>query len=352
MADGNSHFDSALGIDKIFIKMTATQEIHNLQHNNNPDITPPETVSSTYNTISVEKFVLLNAESCCLCGHSCGAKRTDPSHTKKHSVCKATWNKNTDDEWQIKISSINLHYGEEPPISGTNGSGTIFFTHCSLKCIFCQNYPISDLGNGRLYTTEELSDNMLRLESEGAHNINLVSPTHYAPLIAGAIIRARSKGLTIPIVYNTGGYDSMETLKALEGLIDIYMPDIKYASEEMALKYSGARNYPEVNRNAVKEMYRQVGRLKFSDDGIAQKGLLIRHLVLPDGLQDTKRVLDFVANEISPHTFISIMSQYHPAHKALEDPVLRRKLSQQEYHKAVNYAEKLGFENAFIQEIQ
>ncbi len=305
----------------------------------------------------IQQFINQHLNSCHLCGHHCGAPRIKTTDIRnfnsrrKSPYCGAYWEKKQQsDEWVLEISSINLHFGEEPPISGKNGSGTIFFTHCSLKCVYCQNYPISSLGNGRTYTLEELVKNMLRLESEGAHNINLVSPTHYTPLIAKAIKYARKKGLSIPIVYNTGGYDSIENLKALEGLIEIYMPDIKYYSRDIASKYSDAPNYPEVNRSAIKEMFRQVGNLKLSSDGIAQKGLLIRHLVLPGCTDDSKKILEFIAAEISPNSYVSIMSQYHPAYKSQQYPELRRKLSLEEYQKVVDYAQEcLGLENAFIQ---
>jgi putative pyruvate formate lyase activating enzyme len=277
-------------------------------------------------------------KSCRLCGHSCGADR---SFDTKGAFCGAGAD--------IEVSCVNLHFGEEPPISGTRGSGTIFFAHCSLSCVFCQNYPISAFGNGRVFSVERLAAEMNGLAALGAHNINLVSPTHYAARIAEAIILARKNGLAVPIVYNTGGYDGPDALRMLDGLVDIYMPDAKYASGETALKYSGARNYPDVNRDAIGEMFRQTGPLKLSPDGLAVKGVLIRHLVLPGQAEESKKILDNIAEEHSTETQISIMSQYHPAHKAADYPELSKKISRREYAEVVNHAEKLGFANAYIQ---
>ncbi|PKN01038.1 MAG: radical SAM protein [Elusimicrobia bacterium HGW-Elusimicrobia-1] len=280
-------------------------------------------------------------ETCRFCGHSCGADRS--SHTKG-TFCGAGPD--------IEVSCVNLHFGEEPPISGTRGSGTIFFAHCSLSCVFCQNYPISAFGNGRIFSVERLAAEMTGLAALGAHNINLVSPTHYAAPVAKAIILARKNGLAIPVVYNTGGYDGPDALRMFDGLVDVYMPDAKYASGETALKYSGAADYPDVNRAAIKEMFRQTGHLKLSADGIAVKGVLIRHLVLPGHTRDSKRVLDNIAEDHSTETQISIMSQYHPAHKASDYPELSTKLSRREYADVVDHADKLGFANAYIQYLQ
>lgn len=280
-------------------------------------------------------------ESCRFCGHSCGADRS--SHAKG-TFCGAGSD--------IEVSCVNLHFGEEPPISGTRGSGTIFFAHCSLSCVFCQNYPISAFGNGRVFSVERLAAEMTGLAALGAHNINLVSPTHYAARIAKAIILARKNGLAIPVVYNTGGYDGLDALRMFDGLVDVYMPDAKYAFGETALKYSGAADYPDVNRAAIKEMFRQTGHLKLSADGLAAKGVLIRHLVLPGHAAESKRVLDNIAEEHSTETQISIMSQYHPAHKAADYPEISKKLSRREYADVVDHADKLGFANAYIQYLQ
>lgn len=207
----------------------------------------------------------------------------------------------------LKIASHNLHHGEEPPISGSRGSGTIFFSGCSLRCAFCQNYPISQLLNGNEVTISKLSEYMLSLQTREAHNINLVSPTHFVPQIVEALWLAVKKGLKIPIVYNSGGYDDIEVLKCLEGIVDIYLPDMKYGDNKNALKYSGAKNYVEINRAAIGEMYRQAGELVTDKDGAALKGLIIRHLVLPGNISNTEKVLEFIAN-LSKTIPVSLMS--------------------------------------------
>jgi putative pyruvate formate lyase activating enzyme len=218
-----------------------------------------------------------------------------------------------------------------------------------LECVFCQNYPISQLGNGKEISQNDLIDIMIDLQIRKAHNINLVTPTHYSAHIANAIYEARKKGLTIPIVYNSSGYESLETLKLLEGLIDIYMPDIKYADDDLALRYSNVKGYTYYSRIALKEMFRQVGFLSFDDKGIAKKGLLIRHLVLPNNLENTKKALDFIASEISPKTFVSLMSQYHKAYKADNFEELSGKLKKQEYNEALRYLDDLGLINGWRQ---
>ncbi|MCH8170506.1 MAG: radical SAM protein, partial [Bacteroidetes bacterium] len=224
---------------------------------------------------------------CRICPNECMARRSEGETGECHS---------TD---EVIISSVGPHFGEELPLVGTQGSGTIFFTNCNLSCEFCQNYDISHLGIGERVTTEDLARSMLKLQQRGCHNINFVTPTHFTPQIVDALILAVEKGLELPIVYNCGGYESVETLILLEDIIDIYMPDIKYSIDENALKYSGIKNYWEVVTNAVKEMHRQVGDLKISKRGIAQRGLLIRHLVLPNDVAGSKKVFDFVADEIS-----------------------------------------------------
>ncbi|RLC60371.1 MAG: radical SAM protein, partial [Chloroflexi bacterium] len=213
---------------------------------------------------------------------------------------------------EIIVSSYGPHFGEEAPLVGRNGSGTIFFTNCNLKCVFCQNYSISQLGEGEKVSKEELAYMMLSLQTKGCHNINLVSPAHVVPQILEALEIAVKSGLRLPLVYNSGGYDSVETLRLLDGIVDIYMPDMKYSDEKTAEKLSGVENYPAINRAAVKEMHRQVGDLQIDDDGIAQRGLLVRHLVLPHGLAGTKEVVNFLASEVSPDTYVNIMAQYHP----------------------------------------
>jgi putative pyruvate formate lyase activating enzyme len=225
---------------------------------------------------------------------------------------------------------------------GRYGSGTIFFTNCNLRCVFCQNYSISQLGEGRKVTGEELAGMMLSLQSQGCHNINLVSPTHVVPQILEALEVAVESGLNIPLVYNSGGYDSVETLELLDGIVDIYMPDMKYSDEETARELSGIENYPQVNRAAVREMHRQVGELQIDEDGVAQRGLLVRHLVLPHSLAGTGEVVDFLANEVSPHTYVNIMAQYHPCHKASQFPRLARPTSAAEFEAALALARQAG----------
>ena len=236
------------------------------------------------------------------------------------------------------VSSFGPHFGEEKVLVGRFGSGTIFFTHCNLACVFCQNYDISQLGRGKEVSAKELANTMLELQRMGCHNINLVSPTHCVPQIMEALLHAFEEGLKVPIVYNTGGYDSVDTLKLLEGIIDIYMPDIKYGDDERGMRYSSAPNYFSVAKSAVREMHRQVGDLKTDDRGIAVKGLLVRHLVLPNNLAGTEKVMEFLATEISAETFVNIMDQYRPLHKAFRYPELSRSITQFELRKAVEIA--------------
>lgn len=247
------------------------------------------------------------------------------------------------------VSSDNLHYGEEPPISGFKGSGTIFLTGCNLGCVFCQNYPISQLGHGNQISIPQLAAMMLRLQQAGAHNINFVTPTHFAPQIMGALLIAYRKGLKIPIVYNCGGYESIAMLELWDGIIDIYMPDMKYSDPTMAKKYSSAPDYPEVNKNAVKEMFRQTGDLKCDENGIATSGLLIRHLILPENIAGSKEILRYIAEEISHNTYLSLMSQYFPAHKAMSFKQLNRRITLSEYRKAEEWFGWFGLQRGWVQ---
>jgi len=250
---------------------------------------------------------------------------------------------------KLKIASIGSHHGEEPPLSGTKGSGTIFFSNCNLRCIFCQNYQISQEGIGYFITEEELADEMLKLQKMECHNINLVSPTHFGPQILKTLIIAKERGLKIPIVYNTNGYDSVEMLKLFEGYIDIYLPDIKYSDNQNALKYSGVKDYVEHNRAAIAEMFRQVGNLVLDKDGIAQKGVIVRHLILPEDLAGSYESLKFLAS-LSKDIFISAMSQYYPCFRAIGHPILGRKITKEEYRKVLDWIEEFGFENVLAQE--
>lgn len=240
------------------------------------------------------------------------------------------------------VASWGPHFGEERPLVGRYGSGTIFFSNCNLGCIFCQNWTISHLGEGNEISHERLAQIMLDLQNMGCHNINLVTPTHQMPMILHSIAIASEKGLNLPIVYNCGGYESIEALKILDGVIDIYMPDFKYANPEMALKYSKARDYPEKAKAAIKEMHRQVGDLIIDKRGIALRGLLVRHLVLPEGIAGTEHVVKFIADEISKDTYINIMDQYYPCYKAFEYPPLDRRITTKEYANAINLAIKVG----------
>ena len=243
---------------------------------------------------------------------------------------------------QAMVSSHGPHFGEEAPLVGKYGSGTIFFTNCNLRCLFCQNYSISQLGEGKKVSKEELAHIMLLLQAEECHNINLVSPTHVVPQILEALELAAESGLHLPLVYNSGGYDSVETLKILDGVIDIYMPDMKYGDAETASELSDIEVYPEVNRAAIKEMHRQTGDLEVNSEGVAQRGLLIRHLVLPHGLAGTKSIMSFLSHEISCNTYINIMDQYHPCYKAFEIPNLGRRISSVEFREALSFAQEAG----------
>ncbi len=239
------------------------------------------------------------------------------------------------------VSSYGPHFGEERPLVGTNGSGTIFFTWCNMACVYCQNWDISHLGEGDEITVEDLAKIMLILQVWGCHNINLVTPTHQIAFIVEAIKIAAEKGLNLPIVYNCGGYESVETLKLLDGIIDIYMPDIKYMDEKVAFKLSKVKNYPKVVKEAVKEMHRQVGDL-IIEDGIAKRGLIIRHLVLPGDLSQTEEVIKFVAEEISKDTYFNLMDQYRPCGDAWKYPPLDRMINKEEWNRALQWAYKYG----------
>lgn len=241
-----------------------------------------------------------------------------------------------------KISSFGPHHGEEDPLRGVYGSGTIFFTSCNLHCQYCQNFDISQTQKGTQVTSQDLAKIMLDLQSHGCHNINLVSPSHVVPQIIQAIAIAAKNGLNVPLVYNTGGYDSAEMLSLLDGIIDIYMPDMKYSDAVIGNLYSQIKNYPEVNKKAVKEMHRQVGDLQMDHQGIAQHGMLVRHLVLPKGLAGTYAITKFLAEEISVNTYINIMDQYRPTFKANQYPEINRPITQQEYCSAIHIAKQAG----------
>lgn len=250
---------------------------------------------------------------------------------------------------KAKVASATKHHGEEPPISGSRGSGTIFFSGCNLRCAYCQNYDISQEDVGRETDDETLAGYMLSLQADGAHNINFVSPSHVVPQAFRALLIAARKGLRIPVVYNSNGYDSVEVLRLLDGLVDIYMPDIKYADDKAARKYSSVSDYVSVSRAAIKEMQRQVGDLRMDEAGVAARGLLVRHLVLPEGLAGTESCLRFLVNEVSPDIFLSLMAQYHPCYRADEFPEISRRVTPEEYKEAVSVAETLGIRRGFFQ---
>ncbi|MCG6939089.1 MAG: radical SAM protein [Gammaproteobacteria bacterium] len=240
------------------------------------------------------------------------------------------------------VNSFGPHHGEEDPLRGTNGSGTIFFSWCNLRCVFCQNWEISHKGLGREVAPEELADMMLGLQHRGCHNINFVSPSHVVAQIIAAVDIAAQQGLRLPLVYNTGGYDSLEALALLDGIIDIYMPDMKYGDSAIARKYSIVRNYVEINFAAVREMHRQVGDLQLDSNGVALRGLLVRHLVLPEQLAGSETILAFLANEISGNTYLNLMDQYHPCYRADEYPPLDRCVTADEFNDALQLTRKYG----------
>jgi putative pyruvate formate lyase activating enzyme len=271
--------------------------------------------------------------SCTLCGHECGVDR----HMDR-GICNSGV--------KAKISSAFPHFGEEMPLVGTHGSGTIFLSNCNCKCVYCQNFDISHLGKGEEISEEIIARKMLNLQEIGCHNINWVSSTHFAPQLAKALFIARENGLRLPVVYNTGGYDSLELIEMLSGIIDIYMPDIKYGSNENARKYSGAKHYWDIVRLSVKKMHSQVGDLVIDASGIAKRGLLIRHLVLPNDIAGSDKVLEFIKDEISGDSYVNIMRQYSPYFKASEYGELARGITQEEYKRVLNKAKELGLRRA------
>ena len=278
------------------------------------------------------RSALAHLQACDVCPLQCGVDRTKGAL----GICQTGL--------KARVSSYGPHYGEERPISGRRGSGTIFFSGCNLRCVYCQNADISQQLSGLAYVPEGLAEMMLSLQAMGCHNINLVSPSHVVPQILAAVEVAAREGLSLPLVYNTGGYDSLEMLVLLDGVVDIYMPDMKYGDAENACRYSQVRNYPEVNQMAVLEMHRQVGDLQVDEDGIAQRGLLVRHLVLPNDMANSEEVLRFLADKVSKNVYLNIMAQYHPAHHAPEYYELRRRITPQDYQRVINLAKKFGLQ--------
>ena len=276
---------------------------------------------------------------CKICPHNCNVNRLNG----KIGRCKCTD--------KIKIALASVHNYEEPCISGINGSGTIFFSNCNMNCIYCQNYEISQLGKGKEISIKELTDIFINQQEKGVNNINLVTPTMYAFQIIEAIKLAKKNGLIIPIIYNTNGYEKIETLKALQGYIDVYLPDLKYYSNKLSIKYSKVNNYFSVATEAIKEMYRQVGTPKFNEDGIIQRGIIIRHLVLPNYIQNSKNILKWIKENMPQDVYVSIMAQYFPTYKAKEDELLNRKLTKKEYKEIEKFLYTLDLKNGYIQEL-
>lgn len=280
----------------------------------------------------VERLFAL-ASPCRLCPRSCGVRRA----AGERGFCRGgllPW-----------VASFGPHFGEERELVGHGGSGTIFFSGCNLRCLFCQNFTISQLGEGEEISIRELAQIMLQLQERGCHNVNLVTPTHQAPQIVAAVAAAREEGLKLPVVWNCGGYEAVEALRLLDGIVDIYMPDLKYGDSAAAARYSHAPGYFEAARAALKEMHRQVGDLVV-EGGIAVRGLLVRHLVLPGGIAGTEAALRFVRDELSPNTYVNLMAQYHPTHRAWDHPELARRLTAAEYEEALAIARRLGLRQA------
>ena len=278
---------------------------------------------------------MLDLTKCNICPRDCNVDRT-----KKAGFCMA--------KDKMVVARYSLHMWEEPPISGENGSGTIFFSGCNLKCIYCQNYKISKELHGKEISIDEFKDICLKLQDKGAHNINIVTGTHFLPLIRDGIVKAKESGLTIPIVYNTSSYEKVDSLKELDGLIDIYLPDLKYYDNELGKKYSGCDNYFEIATKAIDEMYRQVGKY-IINNGLMQKGMIVRHLMLPGHIEDSKKIIKYLYDTYKDNIYISIMNQYTPVRKTKYDN-LNRKITDSEYDELIDYALSLGIENAFIQD--
>jgi len=290
-------------------------------------------------------FFRSHLEACNLCPRRCGVNRLEG----ETGFCRAGAG--------LKVASHCLHTGEEPPISGSRGSGTIFFSHCNMACVYCQNFPISRLGHGNDVTVEDLAGMMLSLQARGAHNINLVTPAHYLTGTVESIFLARDRGLSIPVVYNSSGYESVETIEMLEGVVQVYLPDMRYSTSESAARYSGTPDYPAHNRTAVRAMLDQVGHLETGHeegDGtggeIARRGLIIRHLVLPSLLSETRDILEFIARELSPETAVSLMFQYFPANPEGIPPEINRRITEEERTEAIRILSDCNLENGWVQE--
>lgn len=286
----------------------------------------------------VSEKIFSQLSSCTLCPRRCQVNRLK----NEKGYCKTGL--------KAGVYSYMPHYGEEPPLSGKSGSGTIFFSHCNLSCVYCQNYEFSQLGKGREVDLEELAGFMIELQNLGCHNINFVTPTHVLPQILKSLELAVKDGLKIPLVYNTSGYELPQIIRCLSGIVDIYLPDMRYADNASAIKYSNAPDYPKYNQAAVKEMHWQVGIAKINSQGIIEKGLIIRHLVLPQNISGTEKILRFINQVLSPKSYISLMSQYHPCYQASKFPELSCRLTFAEYSKAKLILEKYNLDNGWSQE--
>lgn len=296
---------------------------------------------SSYNSGLLQKrieeaFSLLSK--CSLCPRRCSVNRLKA----EAGFCKSGL--------KPKVYSYLAHHGEEPPVSAEHGSGAIFFSNCNMSCVYCQNYRFSQLGEGREVEIEELADFMLKLQAKGCHNINLVTPTHVMPQILKALSLAIPQGLNIPLVYNTSGYELPEVIQILEGIVDVYLADMRYADNQAALKYSSAADYPRYNQACVKEMHRQVGIADIDNRGVLKSGLIIRHLVLPGGVSGTEKIMRFIAKEISIDTYVSLMSQYFPCYQAAQFSEINRRVSVWEYEQAKLIMEKYNLHNGWLQD--
>lgn len=279
-----------------------------------------------------------NLENCTLCPRNCMVNRI----LKEKGVCQSTN--------EIKISRAALHFFEEPCISGEKGSGAIFFSGCNLKCVFCQNYHISSKNFGEEISVERLVEIYFELKEKGALNINLVTPSHFVPMIVSSLKIAKAQGFDLPIIYNTSSYEKVETLKLLDGLVDVYLPDLKYYDDKYAKKYSKANHYFDIASSAIKEMYRQVGKNQFNQDGIIQKGIIVRHLVMPGLIEDSKKIIRYLYDTYQNSIYLSIMNQYTPNSHLEKYPEINRPITEKEYDEVLDYAVSIGVENAFIQE--
>lgn len=277
-------------------------------------------------------------EECTICPRNCKVDRTKGNR----GYCRETDN--------LVVARASLHMWEEPCISGTNGSGTVFFSGCSLGCVYCQNYNISKGMTGKEITAERLAEIFLELQSKNAHNINLVTPTHFVPQIVEAIVMSRKNGLKIPIVYNTSGYEKVETIKMLEGHVSVYLPDLKYMDENIARKYSNCKDYFQYASKAIEEMVRQTGEIEFDDDGMVVRGVIVRHMTLPGYLPDSKNIIKYLHETYGNKIYMSIMNQYTPLTEVSQYPEINRKITDEEYDELVDYAVDIGVENGFIQE--